>query len=321
MKFIFLGLPWNKGAISNAKWTGVYLVDLLKAIKCDVNNKEIKHVICEGYDFDPTSTPYSASVQSEYALDPNNKVLIALKMNDEDIPRDHGYPVRFIAPGIAGARNVKWLGKITLSNEEADSHWQRSDYKSFTPDVKMSNVDFKKGYSIQQLPVQSAICEPNNLSKISIKQIKNNAGKIKLIGYAWSGGGRKIIRVDVSKVEQNKDYVWKCAKLFGEEQFNKKIELDNRLRNRLITFAEHKEQCNQLPTDEMNQDTFKSYAWVIWSAEIEIDEKELKKGNKLVFTCKATDSSYNTQPENAKALYNFRGVLNNAWHKIEIEIE
>ena len=93
------GLPWQKGAISNAKWTGVYLVDLLKLVNCDLNNKQIKHVIAEGHDFDPASKPYSASVQSEFALDPNNKVLIAYKMNDQAIPRDHGFPVRFIAPG------------------------------------------------------------------------------------------------------------------------------------------------------------------------------------------------------------------------------
>ena len=93
------GLPWQKGAISNAKWTGVYMVDLLKLVNCDLNNKQIKHVIAEGHDFDPASKPYSASVQSEFALDPNNKVLIAYKMNDQAIPRDHGFPVRFIAPG------------------------------------------------------------------------------------------------------------------------------------------------------------------------------------------------------------------------------
>lgn len=26
------------------------------------------------------------------------------------MPRDHGFPVRAIVPGVVGARNVKWLG-------------------------------------------------------------------------------------------------------------------------------------------------------------------------------------------------------------------
>lgn len=50
-------------------------------------------------------------------------------MNGEPIPRDHGYPVRAIAPGVVGARNVKWLGRIELSKDESDSHWQQNDYK------------------------------------------------------------------------------------------------------------------------------------------------------------------------------------------------
>ena len=47
----------------------------------------------------------------------------------EELPRDHGYPVRLVAPGVVGARNVKWVGNITLSEEESHSHWQRRDYK------------------------------------------------------------------------------------------------------------------------------------------------------------------------------------------------
>ena len=43
--------------------------------------------------------------------------------------KDHGYPVRLIAPGIVGARQVKWLTSIRTSSEESESHWQRRDYK------------------------------------------------------------------------------------------------------------------------------------------------------------------------------------------------
>lgn len=37
-------------------------------------------------------------------------------MNGQPIPRDHGFPVRVIVPGVVGARNVKWLGH-TNNNE------------------------------------------------------------------------------------------------------------------------------------------------------------------------------------------------------------
>ena len=62
-------------------------------------------------------------------MDPLGDVLLAYEMNGKPIPVDHGFPVRVIAPGIVGARNVKWLGRIIASEEESDSHWQQNDYK------------------------------------------------------------------------------------------------------------------------------------------------------------------------------------------------
>lgn len=115
-------------------------------------------------------------------------------MNDVEIPRDHGYPVRLIAPGIAGARNVKWLNKITLSDEESHSHWQRKDYKGFSPNVDWDTVNFDESPSIQEMPIQSAICDPIDGSTVT----PDLEGYITVKGYAWSGGGRKVVRVDVS---------------------------------------------------------------------------------------------------------------------------
>jgi sulfite oxidase len=62
--------------------------------------------------------------------------------------------------GIAGARNVKWLGSIHASKEESQSHWQQKDYKSFSPNVDWDNVDWSSAPAIQEMPVQSAITEP-----------------------------------------------------------------------------------------------------------------------------------------------------------------
>jgi sulfite oxidase len=34
-------------------------------------------------------------------------VLLAFQMNGEELPRDHGFPLRVIVPGVVGARSVK----------------------------------------------------------------------------------------------------------------------------------------------------------------------------------------------------------------------
>ena len=61
-----------------------------------------------------------ASIGFEKACNPYGDVLVAYEMNNEPIPRDHGFPLRAVVPGYAAVRNVKWLEKIELSEKEAD---------------------------------------------------------------------------------------------------------------------------------------------------------------------------------------------------------
>lgn len=63
--------------------------------------------------------------------------------------RDHGYPVRVVVPGVVGARNVKWVGKVKASTVESSNFWQQRDYKSFNPSVDWHNVNFDIAPAIQ----------------------------------------------------------------------------------------------------------------------------------------------------------------------------
>uniref|UniRef100_A0A914PIX6 sulfite oxidase n=1 Tax=Panagrolaimus davidi TaxID=227884 RepID=A0A914PIX6_9BILA len=92
------GLMWEGTAMGNAKWTGVRLRDVLIKAGVDPNDKRIKHVHFEGADHDPEGSHYGGSIPFEKAM--KSECLIAYKMNDEIIPRDHGFPLRLIAPGI-----------------------------------------------------------------------------------------------------------------------------------------------------------------------------------------------------------------------------
>ena len=42
-------------------------------------------------------------------------------MNGEDIPIEHGYPLRLVVPGVVGVRNAKWVSALKISDEEARS--------------------------------------------------------------------------------------------------------------------------------------------------------------------------------------------------------
>ena len=63
--------------------------------------------------------------------------------------RDHGYPLRAIVPGYVGARNVKWLNQIEASDVESWSHWQRKDYKGFSPSTTFETADYDRAQAIQ----------------------------------------------------------------------------------------------------------------------------------------------------------------------------
>jgi hypothetical protein len=65
-----------------------------------------------------------ASINMEKATNPYGDLIIAYEMNDEALPRVHGFPLRVIVPGYAAVRNVKWLSKIEISKSEAEGAWQ-----------------------------------------------------------------------------------------------------------------------------------------------------------------------------------------------------
>ena len=262
--------------ISNATWTGVLLRDILKETGVDEYNlKGIKHVQFEGFDQDAMGLCYGASIPIETAMNPQSEILLAFKMNGEELPMDHGYPLRVIVPGTIGARSVKWLSRIILSSEESPSSWQRRDYKLFPANIDVNNVDFNSSQAIQEMPVQSAICSPMPGSSVKVSD-----GVVNIRGYAYSGGGRAISRVDVS-INGGKE--WHTANLKSD------------------------------PEQKYKQ----AWAWTLWEVTIAIPENYV---GDLDLCCKALDSSCNTQPEKVETIWNFRGLANNSWHHVPIKI-
>lgn len=188
------GLMWDVNAISTAEWTGVKLKDVFAYCGVDFNDNRIKHVQFEGLDSDPTGTTYAASIPKDKAFNDLGDVLLAFEMNGQELPEDHGYPLRVVVPGVVAARSVKWLKKIIISNEESKSHWQQNDYKILPPNVKsLQSADFTKIKAIQESPIQSAICQP-----VDGASIEKSDEKFRVKGYAFSGGGNSIFSVMVS---------------------------------------------------------------------------------------------------------------------------
>src|SRR5262249_19523937 len=60
--------------------------------------------------------------------------LLVYAMNDEPLPPDHGFPVRVLVPGWVGIANIKWVGRIEVSESPLFSFWNTTQYRLFGPD-------------------------------------------------------------------------------------------------------------------------------------------------------------------------------------------
>lgn len=96
-------------------------MDLLQDLNFDSTKLKDKHLIAEGMDSDVVGNCFQVSIPMRRVLDPTNEVILAYQVNGEDLPQDHGYPIRLVAPGIVGVRNCKWLKSLIISDEEAPS--------------------------------------------------------------------------------------------------------------------------------------------------------------------------------------------------------
>jgi sulfite oxidase len=258
--------------------------------------------------------PYDASIPVEKAMSPWGDCLLAFEMNGEPLPREHGAPLRCVVPGHLGARNVKWLSEVRAADEESYSSWQRGvPYRGYSRNVtSFAGVEPTSAPAVQELPVQSAICSPAAGATVAADavdvDISDGVGvggsgggggvggvggggeTVPVQGFAWSGGGRGIVRVDVSGDGGDS---WVTADL-----------------------------------KHPGQPDGREWAWTLWSADVPVPPAAPAAGDAATgaprpvhLVCKAVDTAYNVQPESAKQLWNLRGILNNAWHRRDIVVE
>eukprot|EP00581_Thalassiosira_minuscula_P003989 CAMPEP_0183735182 /NCGR_PEP_ID=MMETSP0737-20130205/45923_1 /TAXON_ID=385413 /ORGANISM="Thalassiosira miniscula, Strain CCMP1093" /LENGTH=595 /DNA_ID=CAMNT_0025968849 /DNA_START=35 /DNA_END=1819 /DNA_ORIENTATION=+ len=256
------GTTWGQGAISTAKWGGVRLSELLKNAgmgdPTEARDKGgMEHVQFGAVD------GMKVSIGIEKATNPYGDVMVCYEMNGEDLPRDHGYPIRLIVPGYAGVRSLKWLNSISISNEEAEGPWQRGlNYKVLPPNVHDANeVDVAKMPSCNELSVSSGITtvEPVEGSLASSPNV-GDVVVMRVSGWAFAGGGRNIVRVDVTGDVSN--HAWQSATL----------------------------------KEGSDQRYGRGWAWTFWEADV---PAKVQGDGSIHIYCKGVDMAFNSQPESA----------------------
>lgn len=214
------GIDWFDGAVMNCKWSGPRLSDVLKRAEISLGAEEQQsaHVAFACYAMPcQDDTWYGASVPLSRVLNDEKDIILALDMNDEPLTNAHGYPVRVITPGIAGARSVKWLQNVTVQREESQNTYQQRDYKVLpeeVEDMEMAKKYWSSTPAVQEMPINSVIGLPANGSTVQ----RNADDMVEVKGYALPGGDDgPVTRVEVSA----DGMTWKEAELLHHKDEGK----------------------------------------------------------------------------------------------------
>jgi DMSO/TMAO reductase YedYZ molybdopterin-dependent catalytic subunit len=201
------GAQWGLGAVGNAEWTGVPLSILLD--RAGVNSGA-GEVILEGADGGKLEDPKSPVGESRFARSiPLTKaredVLLAYKMNEVDLPAQHGFPLRAIVPGWYAMASIKWLERIIVTNKPFTGYYQTLDY-----------AYWKRRGEIAELVPLSEIAIKAEIARPAAGEIISANSKVRIHGAAWTSDG------EITKVEVSTDggSAWSEASLIGAAKRN-----------------------------------------------------------------------------------------------------
>jgi DMSO/TMAO reductase YedYZ molybdopterin-dependent catalytic subunit len=120
----FEGTRWGRGAIGTAEWTGVRLRDLLDQAGLTPGAHE---VMPESLDEIRARRPLPLAKAMA------GDTVVALAMNGEILPADHGFPARVVVSGWLGAASIKWLARIEVAEQHLQVPWNTEDYVLIGP--------------------------------------------------------------------------------------------------------------------------------------------------------------------------------------------
>ncbi|HEY0521013.1 MAG TPA: molybdopterin-dependent oxidoreductase [Ilumatobacteraceae bacterium] len=153
--------------ISNASFQGVLLADILNEAGVQSGAEQVYSTSIDGW---------TCGFPVEVALD-GRDAMIALGMNGEALPLEHGFPARLVVPGLYGyVSATKWLSEIKLTTWDAEEgFWVPRGWSRDAPIKTESRIDV-----------------PRNGEKIA-------AGAAKIAGIAWAqhrGVAKVEVRID-----------------------------------------------------------------------------------------------------------------------------
>jgi DMSO/TMAO reductase YedYZ molybdopterin-dependent catalytic subunit len=145
--------PVGGDLIGNARWLGYPIRDLLARARPQAGADMVLSTSEDGF---TAGTPLSA------LTDPDRQALLAIGMNGEPLPLEHGFPVRMVVPGLYGyVSATKWVTRLKVTTFAADQgYWTPLGWSERGP-IKLS-------------------------SRIDVPRRTVDAGQVVVAGVAWA---------------------------------------------------------------------------------------------------------------------------------------
>jgi DMSO/TMAO reductase YedYZ molybdopterin-dependent catalytic subunit len=150
--------------IGNTRWLGVPIKDLLDEAGPEDGADQVVSRSVDGF---TAGTPTKALLDGRDAI-------IAVAMNGEPLPIDHGFPARMVVPGLYGyVSATKWLAELELTTFAAfDAYWIPRGWARLAPIKTESRIDKPQAGSIAagQTVIAGVAWAPHRgISKVEVR--------------------------------------------------------------------------------------------------------------------------------------------------------
>ncbi len=118
--------------IGTAMWQGVLLADLLDRVGVRPEAQQVFSTSLDGW---------TCGFPIDVARD-GRDALVAIGMNGEPLPLEHGFPARLVVPGLYGyVSATKWLARIELATWDRQGYWVPLGWSRLGPVKTQSRID------------------------------------------------------------------------------------------------------------------------------------------------------------------------------------
>jgi DMSO/TMAO reductase YedYZ molybdopterin-dependent catalytic subunit len=173
--------PDNFGLMSVAEWDGVPLTEVIASLPSPSNAAA---VLVSGLDEEASSRSSRAGASWVFPLDALRRTgaFLAVRLNGEVLPRDHGLPLRLVVPGWYGCSWIKWVNEIRVVAPDEPVTPQMAEFAMRTHQANVPTL--ARDY---EAPAIDLAAMPIRIEK------RRLAGRLeyRIVGIVW-GGDRPV---------------------------------------------------------------------------------------------------------------------------------